>query len=143
MPGEEFHADRFAVNQYMKNKTLNFTAAALCLFASLSVKAQIPETFIGQKSSDSKTEVLERIIFLEPGEQCGKVEISDSCLVLLTDFQMSINIPLGKTYKTVLPAGTKFFVPKGTYNLENLTNQSLSFQLYESVDCADIQSNLK
>lgn len=113
----------------MKNKTLNFTAATLCLLESLSVKAQIAEP--------------QRKIVLEPGEQRGKIEVSDSCLVLLTDFQMSINIPLGKTYETVLPAGTKFFVPKGTYNLENLTNHPVSFQLYEGTDCIDTQSNVK
>ena len=127
----------------MKNKTLNFTAAALCLLTSLSVKAQIAETFIAQKAGDSKTEVFERKISLEPGEQRGKIEVSDSCLVLLTDFQMSIYIPLDKIYEIVLSAGTKIFVPKGTYNLENLTNQPVSFQLYEGIGCADIQSNLK
>ncbi len=113
----------------MKSKTLNCTAATLCLLASLSVKAQIVEP--------------QRKIVLEPGEQRGKIEVSDSCLILLTDFQMSINIPLRKTYETVLSAGTKFFVPKGTYNLENLTNQPVFFQLYEGIGCVDIQSNLE
>jgi len=127
----------------MKNKTLNFTAAALCLLANLSVKGQIAETITAQKSSATKTIVKERKIFLEPGEQRGKIEVSDNCLILLTDFQMSINIPLRKTYETVLLAGTKFFVPKGTYNLENLTNQPVFFQLYEGIGCVDIQSNLE
>jgi len=127
----------------MKTKTLNFTAAALCLLASLSVKAQIAETFKAQRVTDSKIGVLERKIFLEPGERRGIIEVSDSCLVLLTDFEMSITIPLGKTYETIVPLGTKIFVPKGTYNLENLTNQPVSFQLSEGVGCADIQSNLK
>ncbi len=114
---------------------LLFTLVFLFFVVSAGVKGQSADTSMIPKLSEVKTGLAGRKISLEPGERKGKIEIADSCLTLLTDYKMSFTLPLGKTFETVLTAGTKLFLPKGVYNLENLTNQPVSFLLNEGSGC--------
>lgn len=126
----------------LKNKVKNQFAVTLFLISCLGGYV------MGQTVKERRVQALEDItiksttihIYLDPGQKRGSIEIPDSCLELLRDFPMSVSIPLGETFKTILPAGSTFFVPKGTYIIENSSDVPLKYLLKEAKKCDESPS---
>ena len=88
-------------------------------------------------ASETKIEASEIHILLAPRESKGTIEIENSCLILLREMKMRISLPFGKTFDSLLSAGTKFFVPKGIYKLENLGDIAVEYKLVSAEQCQE------
>lgn len=108
-----------------------------CLFLYFAAEGQIIKTADVTEGNGSGITVNETYIFLDPFEKRGSIQVEDSCLVLLSDGPIKINYPLGKAVKTYLPAGTKYFVPKGVYEIENPTGSYIEYQLLLPYFCRE------
>ena len=98
----------------------------LLLLVSLTIK------IFGQSAIDEKVHIV-----LEPNQKKDPIKIETSCFILLRDYPISISIPFGNTYKTLLPKGTKYLVEKGTYPLENPAQVILEFELVSTDKCRE------
>lgn len=88
-------------------------------------------------ASETKNEAREIHILLAPRESKGTIEIENSCLILLREMKMRISLPFGKTFDLLLSAGTKFFVPKGIYKLENSDDIAVEYKLVPVEQCQE------
>lgn len=120
----------------MKNPTKTKTAAKLLFVLLLTFSMHIAAAAQGENSftgSDAgKTEIY---ISLNPFESQGTIEIEDSCLVLLREMPMEMTFPLGRRIKSILPAGTKYFVPKGSYKIENPNDFTVEYKIVDAAEC--------
>lgn len=115
---------------------LIFTIAfCLCIGSVTEAKNVKNINFAGENNSNIDANGI--YIFLSPFEKRGAIEVEDSCWFLLRDAPFEMSFPLGRTIKATLPAGTKHFVPKGRYDIENLTDAYVEYQLLSPALCRE------
>lgn len=109
---------------------------SFCLCLNSAAEAQNMKNInFAKRSANSAVNGI--YIFLSPFEKRGAIEIEDSCLILLSEAPMEISFPLRRKIKTTLLAGTKYFVPKGKYEIENLTDAYIEYQLLAPDFCRE------
>lgn len=125
--------------QWCESKALALAFLLIVIFLCFcpGVRGQTIESQKTIEDKESNGAVNAVYIFLNPYEKRDSIAVEDSCLILLRDLPFEINLPLGIVTKTSLPAGTNFFVPKGSYKVENPTNSYVEYQLLSPEICRE------
>lgn len=119
----------------VKAKTLASIFFCLCFCLAIHGQTAVSPETKNTNSSNSEEKMI--YIFLNPFEKRDAIEIEESCLILLRDVPVKMRFPLGRTIKTLLAAGTKYFVPKGKYEIENPTDSYVEYQLLSPDICRE------
>lgn len=94
--------------------------------------AQIPNQRASEKVSIQSKDIH---LVLRPNEARDPIKIDESCLILIRDMPMEITFPFGKSFRTVLPAGTRYLVPAGTYEVKNINDFVIEYRLTPATEC--------
>jgi hypothetical protein len=73
--------------------------------------------------------VYERHVRLEAQQQLETVEVSEACLTFLTEVRFTFTLPLVTSFDIVLPKGSTWTIPSGSYKIDNPTSRPVEFVL--------------
>lgn len=132
---DEFLVWRIMLKFIVKTKILASIFFCLCFCPATPGQTTLSVETKNTNSSNSEEKMI--YVFLSPFEKRDAIEIEESCLILLRDVPLKMRFPSGRTIKTSLAAGTKYFVPKGKYEIENLTDSYVEYQLLSPDICRE------
>lgn len=80
---------------------------------------------------------------IESGKSITYQTETERCVIFISDYLTTLNLPLGKIFEWKIPAGTKYKISAGKYVVENNSTSTLELEIASVEKCPQSSQEVK